>query len=171
VDQSWGGRRVAVTGAAGFIGSHLVERLLEREADVTAFVRYNSRGEKGLLAVEHDRLAIVRGDVRDLETITGLVADVDVIFHLAALVGIPYSYIHVGEVVAVNVLGTLNILTAAKEAGLERVIIASTSEVYGNAHFVAMDESHPRQPQPPMPGARLRRTPSQQASTRRSRCR
>jgi NAD dependent epimerase/dehydratase len=155
MSESWSGRRVAVTGAAGFIGSHLVERLLEREAEVTAFVRYNSRSENGLLAAEHDRLSIVRGDVRDLETITGLVTDVDVIFHLAALVGIPYSYIHVGEVVAVNVLGTLNVLTAAKEAELERVVIASTSEVYGSARFVPMDESHPKQPQSPYAASKV----------------
>jgi len=93
--------------------------------------------------------------VRDLETITGLVTDVDVIFHLAALVGIPYSYIHVGEVVAVNVLGTLNVLTAAKEAELERVVIASTSEVYGSARFVPMDESHPKQPQSPYAASKV----------------
>jgi dTDP-glucose 4,6-dehydratase len=155
MSESWRGRRVAVTGAAGFIGSHLVERLLDRGADVTAFVRYNSRSENGLLATEHDRLSIVRGDVRDLETIGGLTADIDVVFHLAALVGIPYSYIHVGEVVAVNVLGTLNILTAAKEADLERVVIASTSEVYGNARFVPMDESHPKQPQSPYAASKV----------------
>jgi NAD dependent epimerase/dehydratase len=155
VSETWRGRRVAVTGAAGFIGSHLVERLLEREADVTAFVRYNSRSENGLLATEHDRLTIVRGDVRDLETISGLASDIDTVFHLAALVGIPYSYIHVGEVVAVNVLGTLNVLTASKEAGLERVIIASTSEVYGSALFVPMDETHPRQPQSPYAASKV----------------
>jgi dTDP-glucose 4,6-dehydratase len=153
--ETWRGRRVAVTGAAGFIGSHLVERLLEREANVTAFVRYNSRSENGLLAAEHDRLTIVRGDVRDLETISGLVSDIDTVFHLAALVGIPYSYIHVGEVVAVNVLGTLNVLTAAKEAGLQRVIIASTSEVYGNALFVPMHEAHPKQPQSPYAASKV----------------
>jgi NAD dependent epimerase/dehydratase len=152
---AWRGRRVAVTGAAGFIGSHLVERLLEREADVTAFVRYNSRSENGLLATEHDRLTIVRGDVRDLETISGLLSDIDTVFHLAALVGIPYSYIHVGEVVAVNVLGTLNVLTAAKEAGLERVIIASTSEVYGSARYVPMDEAHAKQPQSPYAASKV----------------
>jgi NAD dependent epimerase/dehydratase len=155
VRESWRGRRVAVTGAAGFIGSHLVERLLEREANVIAFVRYNSRSENGLLAAEHDRLTIVRGDVRDLETITGLVSDIDTVFHLAALVGIPYSYIHVGEVVAVNVLGTLNVLTAAKEAGLDRVVIASTSEVYGSARYVPMDEAHPKQPQSPYAASKV----------------
>lgn len=152
---TWRGRRVAVTGAAGFIGSHLVERLLERDADVTAFVRYNSRSENGQLATEHDRLTIVRGDVRDLETISGLVSDIDTVFHLAALVGIPYSYIHVGEVVAVNVLGTLNVLTAAKEVGLQRVIIASTSEVYGSARYVPMDEAHPKQPQSPYAASKI----------------
>jgi dTDP-glucose 4,6-dehydratase len=155
VTETWRGRRVAVTGAAGFIGSHLVEHLLEREADVTAFVRYNSRSENGLLATEHDRLTIVRGDVRDLETISGLVSDIDTVFHLAALVGIPYSYIHVGEVVAVNVLGTLNVMTAAKEVGVERVIIASTSEVYGSAQFVPMDETHPRRPQSPYAASKV----------------
>jgi NAD dependent epimerase/dehydratase len=155
VTGAWSDRRVAVTGAAGFIGSHLVERLLDRGAEVTAFVRYNSRNENGLLSIEHERLSIVRGDIRDLETISGLVAGVDIVFHLAALVGIPYSYVHVGEVVAVNVMGTLNVLTAAKETGLERVVVASTSEVYGNARFVPMDEDHPKQPQSPYAGSKV----------------
>jgi dTDP-glucose 4,6-dehydratase len=156
--SSWEGRRVVVTGAAGFIGSHLTEQLLGLGARVSAFVRYNSRNDDGLLepmAAEQDELRIVRGDVRDLDTISGLVDDAEIVFHLAALVGIPYSYVHVGEVVGVNVLGTLNVLTAAKEARAERVVIASTSEVYGSARTVPMDESHPKQPQSPYAGSKV----------------
>jgi NAD dependent epimerase/dehydratase len=156
--SSWEGRRVVVTGAAGFIGSHLTEQLLAVGARVCAFVRYNSRNDDGLLeplAAEHDELRIVRDDVRDLDTIGGVVDGAEVVFHLAALVGIPYSYVHVGEVVGVNVLGTLNVLTAAKEARTDRVVVASTSEVYGSARTVPMDETHPKQPQSPYAGSKV----------------
>jgi dTDP-glucose 4,6-dehydratase len=155
--MGWQGKRVVITGAAGFIGSHLVERALEAGARVTAFVRYNSRNDDGLLdsARERAELEIVRGDIRDLDTISGVLAGSDVVFHLAALVGIPYSYVHVGEVVGVNVLGTLNVLTAAKEHGLERVVVASTSEVYGSAQSVPMSETHPKNPQSPYAGSKV----------------
>jgi NAD dependent epimerase/dehydratase len=155
---AWTGRSVAVTGAGGFIGSHLVERLLALGARVTAFVRYNSRNDDGLLAPLSQGdldLTIVRGDVRDLDTVSGIVDGVDAVFHLAALVGIPYSYLHVGEVVGVNVLGTLNVLTSAKEAGTGRIVVASTSEVYGTARTVPMDEAHPKQPQSPYAASKV----------------
>jgi NAD dependent epimerase/dehydratase len=148
---------VVVTGGAGFIGSHLVERALDGGAFVKAFVRYNSRNDHGLLdsARERANLEIVRGDIRDPDTVSRVVADSDVVVHLAALVGIPYSYVHVGEVVSVNVLGTLNVLTAAKEHGLERVVVASTSEVYGSAQSVPMPETHPKNPQSPYAGSKV----------------
>lgn len=152
------GRRVVVTGAGGFIGSHLVERLLDLGCRVTAFVRYNSRNDDGLLQLLADstqELDVVRGDVRDLDTVTGVMDGVDVVFHLAALVGIPYSYVHVGEVVGVNVVGTLNVLTAAKERGVQRVVVASTSEVYGSAQSVPMDETHPKNPQSPYAASKV----------------
>jgi len=152
------GRRVVITGAGGFIGSHLVERLLARSCRVIAFVRYNSRSDDGfleVLACTTSDLEVVRGDVRDLDTITGVVDGADIVFHLAALVGIPYSYVHVGEVVGVNVIGTLNVLTAAKERGVLRVVVASTSEVYGSAQFVPMPETHPKSPQSPYAASKV----------------
>jgi len=152
------GRQAVVTGAGGFIGSHLVEQLLGLGCRVTAFVRYNSRNDDGLLellAGSTAELNVVRGDVRDLDTITGVVDGADVVFHLAALVGIPYSYVHVGEVVGVNVMGTLNVLTAAKERGVRRVVVASTSEVYGSAQTVPMSEEHPKNPQSPYAASKV----------------
>jgi NAD dependent epimerase/dehydratase len=153
-DPQWQGKRVVITGGAGFIGSHLVERALEAGARVTAFVRYNSRNDDGLLEARPE-VEIVRGDIRDLDTVSRVLAGTDVVLHLAALVGIPYSYVHVGEVVGVNVLGTLNVLTAAKEHGLERVVVASTSEVYGSAQSVPMPETHPKNPQSPYAGSKV----------------
>ncbi len=156
--MTWVDRNVVVTGAGGFIGSHLVERLVEHGANVTAFVRYNSRNDAGLLEqVEETKRAVrvVRGDVRDLETVQAMLRDAEVVFHLAALVGIPYSYVHVSEVVSVNTFGTLNVLTGAKENGIKKVVIASTSEVYGTARAVPMDESHPKQPQSPYSASKI----------------
>lgn len=157
-DSSWHDRRAVVTGGGGFIGSHLVERLLELGCRVTALVRYNSRKDAGLLeplGSAEGRLDIVRGDVRDLDTIREVVEGADVVFHLAALVGIPYSYVHVGEVVHVNVLGTLNVLISSKDAGVRRVVVASTSEVYGTAQSLPMDESHPKNPQSPYAATKI----------------
>jgi NAD dependent epimerase/dehydratase len=155
---NWSDRNVVVTGAGGFIGSHLVERLVEEGANVTAFVRYNSRNDAGLLEqLEETKQAVrvVRGDVRDLETVHALFRGAEIVLHLAALVGIPYSYVHVSEVVSVNTFGTLNVLTGAKENGIEKVVIASTSEVYGTARTVPMDESHPKQPQSPYSASKI----------------
>jgi NAD dependent epimerase/dehydratase len=157
-EETLRGSQVVVTGAGGFIGSHLVEQLLDLGCRVTAFVRYNSRNDDGLLELFADSTAelnVVRGDVRDLDTITGVVDGADVVFHLAALVGIPYSYLHVGEVVGVNVMGTLNVLTAAKERGVHRVVVASTSEVYGTAQTVPMRETHPKNPRSPYAASKV----------------
>ena len=154
----WRNTRVVVTGAGGFIGSHLVERLLELDADVTAFVRYNSRNDLGVLDFvgdERHRLRIVSGEIRELETVRRLIKDADVVFHLAALVGIPYSYVHPSEVVEVNTIGTLNVLTAAKDAGTKKVVVTSTSEVYGSALKVPIAEDHPRQPQSPYSASKI----------------
>ncbi len=147
-----------VTGAGGFIGSHLVERLLCLGANVTGFVRYNSRNDAGLLQfIDHpqDRLRIVTGEIREPATVHSLLAGADVVFHLAALVGIPYSYIRANEVVEVNSIGTLNVLTAAKEHHLSKVIVTSTSEVYGTALYVPIDEKHPKQPQSPYSASKI----------------
>jgi len=154
----WRNARVVVTGAGGFIGSHLVERLLELEADVTAFVRYNSRNDPGVLDLigeQRRALHIVSGEIRELETVRRLVKDADVIFHLAALVGIPYSYVHPSEVVEVNTIGTLNVLTAAKDGGAKKIVVTSTSEVYGSALRVPIGEDHPKQPQSPYSASKI----------------
>ena len=154
---SWAGRHVLVTGAGGFIGSHLVDLLTELGAEVTAFVRYNSRNERGLLELRGlDReLRVKYGDITELDTVRSLVQEAEVVFHLAALVGIPYSYIHPSEVVDVNTIGTLNILIAAREHELEKVVLTSTSEVYGSARFTPMGEDHPRQPQSPYSASKI----------------
>jgi dTDP-glucose 4,6-dehydratase len=155
----WKNTKTVVTGAAGFIGSHLVERLLERGADVTAFIRYNSNNSAGRLNYVDDakrqRLRIVSGDIGELETVRGVLTGQDVVFHLAALVGIPYSYVHPNEVVEVNTIGTLNVLTAAKDNTLRKVVVTSTSEVYGTALTVPIDEKHPKQPQSPYSASKI----------------
>src|SRR5439155_7799286 len=147
----WAGRRVVVTGAGGLIGSQLVERLVVLGADVTAFVRYNSRNEPGLLeAVELGReIRVKYGEITELDTVRSLFRGAETVFHLAALVGIPYSYVHPTEVVDVNTIGTLNVLVAAREHEVGKVVVTSTSEVYGTARFTPMTEEHPRHPQSP----------------------
>ena len=154
------GRKVVVTGAGGFIGSHLAERLVEEGAQVRALLRYTSRAEKGcldLVPVEKLRqMEVVHGDVRDLEAVRQVVSDAQVVFHLAALVGIPYSYVHPQEVIETNVLGTANVLVAARESDrIERVVLTSTSEVYGSARYVPMDEQHPLQAQSPYAASKI----------------
>jgi len=154
----WTKQTVLVTGAGGFIGSHLTERLLAMGASVRAFVHYNSRNDPGFLAGlegESDRLRIVTGEICDPEAVRRAAEGVDVIFHLAALVGIPYSYQHVHQVVEVNTLGTLNVLTAARENGVRRIVHTSTSEVYGTARQVPIDELHPKQPQSPYSASKI----------------
>ncbi len=156
--MTWSGKNVVVTGAGGFIGSHLVERLLALGANVTAFVRYNSRNDAGFLDLRAPRtkdIRIVPGDIRDPEAVRNALEGARAVFHLAALVGIPYSYVHPVEVFEVNANGTLNVLTAARDAGVERVVTASTSEVYGSARYVPIDEKHPKQPQSPYSASKI----------------
>ena len=152
---SWSGRRVLVTGAEGFIGSHLVDELLAQGADVRCFVHYNPFGRWGWL---HDRapdIEIVQGDVRDAERVATVVQGTDVVFHLAALIGIPYSYEAPESYVQTNVMGTYNVLNAARRAGVERMVQTSTSEVYGTARRVPIDEEHPLQPQSPYSASKI----------------
>jgi len=152
-------KRVLVTGAGGFIASHLVERLIAEGAQVRAFVRYNSRGDPGLLrmlpAEALSQVEIIAGDLRDVEAVRESVKDIDTVFHLGALIAIPYSYVHPREVVETNVMGTLNVLMAAREFGTQRVIHTSTSEVYGTARYVPIDESHPLQGQSPYSASKI----------------
>lgn len=152
----WDDRPVLVTGAGGFIGSHLCERLVELGAQVRAFVHYNSEGRRGWLdrspAVES--LDVVAGDVADARSVDAAMDGVTDAFHLAALIGIPYSYRAVESYVATNIRGTLNIAEAARRSGA-RVIHTSTSEVYGTALRVPIDESHPLQAQSPYSATKI----------------
>jgi NAD dependent epimerase/dehydratase len=152
-------RRVLVTGAGGFVGSHLVEHLLDRGADVRCFIRYNSENRYGMLQdLPADRLAalhIVAGDLRDAEAVRQAAEGVDAIFHLGALIAIPYSYVHPREVIETNVMGTLNVLMAARDLEIGRVVHTSTSEVYGTARYVPIDEQHPLQGQSPYSASKI----------------
>jgi NAD dependent epimerase/dehydratase len=149
----WAGRSVLVTGAAGFIGSHVVERLVRDGARVRAFVRYNSRNDYGWLEasdvdVERD-VEVFLGDLANPEAVAGAVAEVDTIFHLGALIPIPYSYRHPREFLSANVEGTLNVLEACRRHGVRRLVHTSTSEVYGTPEMVPIAETHPLRPQSP----------------------
>ncbi len=151
----WSGRRVLVTGADGFIGSHLSELLLSEGARVRALVHYNPTGRAGWLEDRLSDVEVVAGDVRDGGRVTRVAEGMEVIFHLAALIGIPYSYDAPESYVQTNVLGTYNVLTAARAAGVERLVHTSTSEVYGSARRVPIDESHPLQPQSPYSASKI----------------
>lgn len=156
---AWDRKKVLVTGAGGFIGSHLTERLFELGANIRAFVRYTSRADDGFIKYFSDDLRrnieIVYGDIRELETVVKAMDGIDIIFNLAALVGIPYSYQHPQEVIEVNTIGTLNVLMAARDAGIEKLIQTSTSEVYGTARYVPINEDHPKQPQSPYSASKI----------------
>lgn len=152
-------RTVLVTGAGGFIGSHLVDRLVREGAKVRAFVRYNARGDAGLLRFInpkiYEELEIIPGDLRDVEAMHVAAKGVDTIFHLGALIAIPYSYDHLREVVETNVMGSLNVLLSAREMNVRRVIQTSTSEVYGTARYAPIDEKHPLQAQSPYSASKI----------------
>ena len=152
-------KKVLVTGAGGFIGSHLTERLIDLGTHVRAFVRYNSRNDWGLLeSLTKDKLSeveIVLGDLRDGEAVRQAADTVDIIFHLGSLIAIPYSYVHPRETIETNVMGTLNVMAAANKAGVERVVHTSTSEVYGTAQYVPIDERHPLQGQSPYSASKI----------------
>lgn len=153
------GKQVLVTGAGGFIASHLVERLVAESAKVRAFVRYNSRGDVGLLRhlpmEVFSKVDVVAGDLRDAEAVRTAMRDVNTVFHLGALIAIPYSYLHPREVIDTNIMGTLNVLMAARDLGVRRVVHTSTSEVYGTAQYVPIDESHPLQGQSPYSASKI----------------
>lgn len=152
-------KKVLVTGADGFIGSHLVETLLEEGYDVKAFVLYNSFNTWGWLDTfpkeKLDKIEVFTGDVRDANAVRQAVAGVDAIFHLAALIAIPYSYYAPDAYVDTNIKGTLNVLQAARDLNIERVLVTSTSEVYGTAQYVPIDEKHPFQGQSPYSATKI----------------
>jgi NAD dependent epimerase/dehydratase len=156
---NWENKCVLVTGAGGFIGSHLVERLVGLGARVRATVRYNSRNDWGLLEVlpptVKSRLDIRAGDLVDPFWTLQIAAGCDVIFHLAALIAIPYSYIAPQQFLAVNCTGTLNLLEAARRVGVERFVHTSTSETYGTAQYTPIDEKHPQRGQSPYAASKI----------------
>ena len=148
-----------VTGAGGFIGSHLVEELVRRGTRVRAFVRYNARGDRGNLellpSAVLDEVEIVAGDLRDGDTVERAAQGVGTIFHLGALIAIPYSYRSPRDTIETNILGTLSVLEAARKSGSARVVQTSTSEVYGTPATVPISETHPLQGQSPYAASKI----------------
>lgn len=157
--MNWTDKKVLVTGAGGFIGSHLVDALVKNGADVTAFVHYNSRNTWGWLenrySADTPNFQVIAGDVADMGIIQKVVADQDIVFHLAALIGIPYSYSAPESYVNTNIKGTLNIMQACVNAGIKRIVQTSTSEVYGTAQYTPIDEHHPLQGQSPYSASKI----------------
>ena len=153
------GKSVLVTGAGGFIGGHLVERLLRDGAHVRALCRYNSRNERGTLdwldpeaVVE---VEVLLGELRDLESVAAAVDGMEIVLHLAAQIAIPYSYVNPRDFFEVNVLGTMNVAQAARRHDVQRIVHTSTSEVYGSAQSVPITEVHPLEPQSPYAASKL----------------
>lgn len=159
METFWENKNVLVTGAGGFIGSHLVEKLVNQNANVRAFVRYNSRGDAGHLSFlpseAFSKLDVVAGDLRDLTAVNFAMRDIDIVLHLGALIAIPYSYKHPANVVDANIIGTMNVLLASRETKVKRVVHTSTSEVYGTALRVPIDETHPLQGQSPYSASKI----------------
>jgi dTDP-glucose 4,6-dehydratase len=156
-ESFWKNKRVLVTGAGGFIGSHLAERLVQLGARARALVHYRSDGGWGWLDQSplKEDLEVVAGDIRDRDSVLNAMKDQEIVFHLAALIAIPYSYQTPASFMQTNVVGTLNVLQAARECAVERVVYTSTSEVYGTAHYVPMDEAHPLQAQSPYAATKI----------------
>jgi dTDP-glucose 4,6-dehydratase len=159
LSKFWKGRKVLVTGAGGFIGSHLVERLLDLEAEVAAFIHYNAAGSRGLLdqlgLQDQDRVRVVPGDLREADCLEEAMHGQQTVFHLAAIIAIPYSYLRPEQVLENNLRSTLNILQAARRFGIERLVHTSSSEVYGTAQRAPIDESHPLEAQSPYAASKI----------------
>jgi len=159
VSQYWQGKRVLVTGAGGFIGSHLVERLVAEGAMVRGFVHYNSRSHIGFLSLVPkniiEQVQMIAGNLCDPDTIHRALEGCQVVFHLGAIISIPYSLQHPFEVVETNILGTMSVLRACQRMRVERLIHTSTSEVYGTARGVPMDESHQLHAQSPYAASKI----------------
>ena len=149
-------KNVLITGADGFIGSHLTELLLSEGYNVRALSQYNSFNNWGWLEdISHPNLEVVCGDVRDADYCRHISKGMDTVFHLAALIAIPYSYVAPDSYVDTNIKGTLNMCQAARDLGVEKLLVTSTSEVYGTAQYVPIDENHPRQPQSPYSATKI----------------
>lgn len=152
-------KKILITGSEGFIGSHLVERFLKEDCEIKAFVYYNSFDSRGWLdslpEETTEKLDVFVGDIRDPYAVREAVKDVDIICHLAALIGIPYSYIAPESYINTNVLGTSNILQAARDFNIKKIIVTSTSETYGTALYTPIDEKHPYQPQSPYSASKI----------------
>lgn len=155
--MTWIGKKVLVTGAGGFIASHLTERLVELGAQTRALVRYNSSGMWGWLeeSIHRDHIEVYMGDLRDRDSVREAIRGAHYVFHLGALIAIPYSYRAPDSYVHTNIIGTLNVLQSARDEGVERVVHTSTSEVYGTAHYVPIDEKHPLQGQSPYSASKI----------------
>ena len=155
--MNWKNKKVCVTGAGGFIGSHLAERLVESGAKVRALVHYNALGLRGWLDQSPARrdMEIIAGDICDRDSVKNAADGAEIVFHLAALIAIPYSYHAPASYVSTNVGGTLNVLQVARELGVERIVHTSTSEVYGTARYVPIDEAHPLQGQSPYSASKI----------------
>jgi NAD dependent epimerase/dehydratase len=157
--SSLGGRLALVTGAGGFIGSHLVATLVESGARVRALVRYTSRGDRGALTYLDDEVLgaveVVMGDIRDPESVTEAVRGCDLVFHLAAQIAIPYSYVNPRDFVETNVVGTLNVLQSCRAMEISRLVQTSTSEVYGTAQSIPITEDHPLSAQSPYAASKV----------------
>ena len=156
-EWNWRGKKVFVTGGGGFIGSHLTEELVARGADVRAMVHYNALGSWSWLASSDckDRVEVYPGDITDSGSVDKGVEGCDVVFHLGALIAIPYSYIAPNSYVRTNIEGTMNVLQAVRRHGTPRMIHTSTSEVYGTALFVPITEEHPLQGQSPYSASKI----------------
>lgn len=150
-------KKILITGAGGFIGSHLTERCVELGYDVKAFVRYNSRNQWGWLEQSEvkSEAEVICGDIRDFDSVKSAMKDCEEVFHLAALIGIPYSYVSPLAYVRTNVEGTYNVLQAARELELKNVLVTSTSETYGTAQYVPIDEKHPMVGQSPYSASKI----------------
>ena len=157
--MSWKDKKVLITGAGGFIGSHLAEKLVALGSDVRAFVRYNSRNDYGLIEVlpedVQEELTVVVGDLRDSDSVNNAVRDVDLVLHLGASISIPYSYVSPNNFVATNIIGAVNVLNAVKEYGIQKMVHTSSSEVYGTAQYIPIDEKHPLQAQSPYAASKI----------------
>jgi len=150
-------KKILVTGAGGFIGSHLTELLVNEGFDVKAFIRYNSKNDWGWLenSKVKNQIEVLFGDIRDYDSVFNALKNCDTIYHLAALIGIPYSYVSPKAYIETNITGTYNVLQASKELRLDQILVTSTSETYGTAQYVPIDEKHPMIGQSPYSATKI----------------